>query len=455
MKESNPTHVDFFQRGAYPDQSMTVPHWQTLNDADMQRLGMLISQCGVNVPDIAAFLTRIQSAREDTVVPVDINGGFDKPRYAFSFTTESTRHAANTICQVYSGYTEPTDTITPETKLYFNRHLRYAITTRNIPFGSESFVCSDTSDHIMAGNIVNHARPPRTWLNRPEEVFSHMGMMNSFGRHLGKHPEVVDMRGLVTRPTLAAMENDSPLGFVEQVLNGFVKGSGELNPSSVDIEGLGRSEVYHTALSLTRSRTLESSPFLEQVSMKTDYVYEGFITVGELLSLLGLDMDHIQVKPLSERAIQTPMTGLRGIDDTNEGRLAGRIIRTVSGLLPSCGCKRVGFTWDRRGMVVERMSIAMPENTVTHVHAALQRQIGKHLRPLLVNHPNIELKVVVDLDDDAIVSLTEFEDMHHSTFVQPLFCSARFSPQWLSGNIKPDMPSDFFEQIFNQLSHYF
>lgn len=369
-----------------------------------------------NVREIAAEQIK---ASDKAGVPAAIDGGWAVERFTFSaIVSERNTRTARTI-NLIIGYTEPTQTITDDTKLYVTRVIRLGTMLYASPEGQTS-VGRIMNDDLVIGSGRSHApvdsgidsvtRDPSSKrpTMRPEDFFTDQIHYTAPETVPPQSPSEnwLDMR-VYWKPScvLSAVINEDIPSYLERILLAYRAGR-----ESHDVF----SDARHTC----RNIGFTNYSFFSDLMRSTEFCETGCFTLGEMKSIQS---DAVDVTVSNE----TLTANFTGTDDSLESFVASRIVGMVNGHLIHGGFKRIDVSGGPGGIniaILESLDICLEQKR------EFRDELTKRLElfSMLEGVTNVTYSLTLDIMGFADITLSINDNPKHS-FTIPMFAYGALS----------------------------
>lgn len=209
---------------------------------------------------------------------------FSVKRFGFKMVIELRGGAHGKDVAVVYGYTEPTNTIEPETKLFISRicGFRHQKSLPQIGTIDAAYLRYDTL-------VVRNDRLARKHLKTPRSVIRYMECEQAFGHLVKSLNEVTNLSGTSTAGYVAFALHDIDVEKVsDRLMSAITNVSKEqaVNPCGLDE---GDAEFLAHMSDRFDSVNLDNTQFGQELNQKTNFRYDGFVTCQELQDIFGFE----------------------------------------------------------------------------------------------------------------------------------------------------------------------
>ncbi|MNZ75552.1 hypothetical protein D3C78_940320 [compost metagenome] len=297
-----------------------------------------------NANDIAAAQIK---ASEKVGVDVEIDGGWAEGRFTFvAVIPERDQHTTKTHLLVI-GYTEPTQAITDETKLFVSRVIRVNKGLWATPEGHQ-LIGRVGNDDLVIGSVrpfipvdskatsVTRAPGQKRATMRPEDFFSeqeYVQVKEELKESKIHHSDNwLDMRvGWAPNVCLSTGLNENITAYLERILLAFRAATTE---DAIN-HGNGK-DIFRDARSMIRNTSLMHYPLFSDLARDTMFYESGSFSLSEFKTVRSGAVD-------VEVTEETLVAEYGGADDSLESFLASRIVGMVNGNLLHGAFKKIAI----------------------------------------------------------------------------------------------------------------
>lgn len=343
---------------------------------------------------------------------VGIDGGWDAERATFVIECMTVPSIVTTkVIRIY-GYTSPLENgqITDDTRLFFNRYIRYASSPQRSPTGLVNCVMMQNDLHILIqpNANTNYTLRPNDILRRKiaELAFADYAQGTSIHTLTNLTSSFVD-----SRPRTADVGSEDPATYMTSIKKAETENR------------TGEGDELETTLSFISCSVEPTSigrlPFFNKLCMDTNYGMVNSITWGELKVTFDLDPVHIDL------TAQTVVEA-GGWDNSVESWMANLIINRVSAAMGRCGLEKASTQGDPNDALAWDTTQFVPESVVCKQGIEEDGEVeftGMGVLPYPYSESDIRVDISIDISSWANVTVS-IDGMAPRTFTKPMYASA-------------------------------
>ncbi len=301
----------FIETGTYNDMSLR-PYQTNLTD---RTLGMFQEAThngeSISAAAISGISNSIITPSANAGERIQVPGGWSEPRLRFILDiTERSSIGGHGTRKILQGYTDyvgvnfNTASVDPNMSMFFNSVVTLRETYQDTPFGNNVRSAISESNHLLRGDY----NPAANWGNegagrntnsmRPEDVFATMGRMD-----LGLD-DVTDTRSTFAEFPVkkSKRSNASTANYVADILKGYRGAYDSFSPNESD----GMGSLMQAARGTVAENLMATDPFFELLQrMTSNFVNGGFVSYGELASVIPEFDSQVNIMPSSQVAKQS------------------------------------------------------------------------------------------------------------------------------------------------------
>ena len=398
---------------------------------------------------LAGVASQILSPSDGHRGQAEIPNGWNAPRLCFLMEVTESDKFGTELIQYVSGYTDydgadPEGGIHPSMRFYLNR----SIIVRRIKKDEQEVAALVRACHVLTGNynLLDANRAGSTYLMRPEDVFSAMGLANM---QLGE--DVLDTRQTFANSSikLSRMSHSIPSNYLSTIAEAYAETLKDADPDE-DMMSL-----MATASAKVKDPLIYHDPFLSTASRQTDLQTIGHITYAELCQMqAGLDDRTLVIQ-------RNNVLGQSGTETWNnttpETLLATSLIHAVPAtmvehLFGSVVFSATNRTEDKQWQVlIHKVEQLVSTGSTTDVQDFVSRLLNEVLKDLPVTGREVEIKVASDLFAEMLLEIT-LDGNPPVHYCVPSFADALFAPVVADGQYALSMVAHDLSTLMDNLS---
>lgn len=406
--------------------------------------------------NISASILKPSAAHHGSI---SIDNGWNERRMSFIIEVSVPDSFGDSKNVVLTGYTNHTDVgltsqaFDPNMRLYINTSTIITTLHTRTPDGGYSQRKSITdSSHLLNSTVMNNIRTnvaaqnpyqdATLWYATPYNVINEMSntrMSNSNANMYGANQQVVDFRQRTSTKDVkrSRRENTIPTTYLSKILRGV--NDNLLNMSSGI--AVDENDALINASIGVREEQSNIDPLIVEFAFRTGYSEQGFVTWGELMSIIpNLDA----VTKFTTRASQVVQTN---IPDAVAGNFQGwqsanyetSIANSVSQLLPAmmttCMIGSVTFAFNNDNVTLTPVAKAINGQTMvegipfSNMSSVLETRFLTEIAPMITDQGRslVNLFVQCSLGTETYISISRNGEPA-VPYCAPTFCDSLYTP---------------------------